>query len=109
MTEKLIQECQLDEINREKFKDTILLPHTHQYQREFRNQLDVGERLKLSCFSRNKDQKENPIPVVSVNLDDPGSKSIKIILHLFPRTCLRNVSYPNLTLGPISPKLLNRN
>ena len=42
-----MQENYLSETNKHKFKETLLLPHVHQYENEFKNNIDIGSRNKI--------------------------------------------------------------
>ncbi len=57
VTEVLVKNTYLDETNKAKFRDTLLVPHFHAYQKEFVKQLDVGQKSKLNlnvCASKKK-------------------------------------------------------
>ena len=60
LVENLIKENLLEDENVDRLKDTLLLPHFHQYQKDFESQLNVGEPLrfrKKSKMSQNVNQK----------------------------------------------------
>jgi hypothetical protein len=42
----------LDETNEDKFRETMLLPHIHQYQKEFKHYLDIGTKNKIALKIR---------------------------------------------------------
>lgn len=46
----MVADGHLDEANKNNLRKTLFLPHIHQYQKEFRNELDVGKAKESNCF-----------------------------------------------------------
>ena len=71
MIDALINDGHLEESNRCNMRKTLLLPHLHQYQRQFHNELDVGKAKESSCCkSESKDLYTEPGSEFKSNIEN---------------------------------------
>ncbi len=80
LTQALINEGHLEESNRQNFKKTLLIPHLHQYEKEFQNQLDIGKKQDSVCSGKKEEiDREIAEPESEVKFDDGNFNDIYMI------------------------------